>query len=80
VWPTLSHSHSSPLLGFAQSHYIEVTQGGVSSTQRLEGTLPIHEIFADMAQLLVVVEKLSCFESAILKFFLQNKFFFASFP
>jgi hypothetical protein len=42
---------------------------------------PIHEILAEIAQLLVVVEKLSFFESAILKkkfhFFF---FFFASFP
>jgi hypothetical protein len=42
---------------------------------------PIHEILAEIAQLLVVVEKLSFFESAILNFFLQKKyFFFASFP
>ena len=41
---------------------------------------PIHEILAVIAQLLGVVEKLSFFESAILKFFLQKKKnFFASF-
>jgi hypothetical protein len=34
---------------------------------------PIDEILAEIAQLLVVVEKLSLFESAILKFFLQKK-------
>ena len=34
---------------------------------------PIHEILAVIAQLLGVVEKLSFFESAILKFFLQKK-------
>ena len=33
---------------------------------------PIHEILADIAQLLVVVEKLSFFESAILNFFLLH--------
>ena len=38
-------------------------------------------ILVEIALLLVVVEKLSFFESAILKFFLQkNFFFFASFP
>jgi hypothetical protein len=41
---------------------------------------PIHEILAEIAQLLVVVEKLSFFGSAILKFFLQKKIVFASFP
>jgi hypothetical protein len=42
---------------------------------------PIHEILAEIAQLLVVVEKLSFFESAILKKKLEkNNFFFASFP
>ena len=39
---------------------------------------PIHEILATIAQLLVVVEKLSFFESAILDFFFQkNILFFA---
>ena len=33
---------------------------------------PIHEILAEIAQLLVVVEKLSFFESAILNFFLLH--------
>jgi hypothetical protein len=37
---------------------------------------PIREILVKIAQLLVVVEKLSFFESAILKHFFQKKFFF----
>ena len=37
---------------------------------------PIHEILAEIAQLLVVVEKLSFSESAILKKNLQKKIFF----
>ena len=37
---------------------------------------PIHEILAEIAQLLVVVEKLSFFKSAILKKILQKKIFF----
>ena len=40
---------------------------------------PIYEILVKIAQLLVVVEKLSFFESAILKLFLSKRFFFASF-
>ena len=42
---------------------------------------PVHEILAVIAQLLGVVEKLSFFESAILKFFCKKKKkkFFASF-
>ena len=36
---------------------------------------PIHEILAVIAQLLGVVEKLSFFESAILKFFCKKNFF-----
>ena len=36
---------------------------------------PIHEIMAVIAQLLGVVEKLSFFESAILKFFCKKNFF-----
>jgi hypothetical protein len=40
---------------------------------------PIHEILAEIAQLLVVVEKLSFFESAILKKILQKKSVFFCF-
>jgi hypothetical protein len=36
----------------------------------------IREILAEIAQLLVVVEKLSFFESAILKIFMQINFIF----
>jgi hypothetical protein len=40
---------------------------------------PIREILVKIAQLLVVVEKLSFFKSAILKHFFQKNFFFFCF-
>jgi hypothetical protein len=40
---------------------------------------PIRKNLAKIAQLLVVVEKLSFFESAILIFFFKKKYFLASF-
>ena len=43
----------------------EAVQRKLKNSLKTQG--PIHEILAEIAQLLVVVEKLSFFESAILK-------------
>jgi TPP-dependent indolepyruvate ferredoxin oxidoreductase alpha subunit len=44
----------------------------INSINPIPGTI-IHKILAEIAQLLVVVEKLSFFELAILKIILQKK-------
>ena len=60
---------------------IQVEQNQCPSHQSILLTQgPIHEILATIAQLLVVVEKLSFFESAILDFFFQKKIFFLLHP
>ena len=59
---------------------ISVEQNGCTSHQLILLTQgPICEILGTIAQLLVVVEKLSFFESAILFVFFEKKNFFVSF-